>query len=86
MKNSEIQGTVISVKKQWWLKINTKIIRKNPLDGAIFPHIIKVKYTVYGQEYVKRKWVKARISAPKVGDTVTVVCDESNPENSNILL
>ena len=42
-------GTVVSVKKQWWLKVNTKVIRKGPLDGAIFPHIIKVKYMVDGK-------------------------------------
>ena len=35
-------GTVVSVKKQWWLKVNTKPIRMNTLDGATFPHIIKV--------------------------------------------
>ena len=41
--DKEIMGTVVSVKKQWWLKINTKAVRLGPLDGAIFPHVIKVQ-------------------------------------------
>lgn len=49
-------GTVISVKKQWWLKVNTKPVRMHALDGATFPHIITVKYSVNGQEYTRRKW------------------------------
>ncbi len=50
----ETTGTVISVSKQWWLKINTKAIRKGPMDGAVFPHIIKAAYKVDGKEYIKR--------------------------------
>ena len=46
---SETTGTVISVSKQWWLKINTKAVRKYPMDGAVFPHIIKVTYIVNGK-------------------------------------
>ena len=48
-------GTIISVKKQWWLKINNKPIRKGALDGAAFPYVIKVKYVVDGKEYIKRR-------------------------------
>jgi len=55
--DKETKGTVVSVAKQWWLKINTKPVRLHPLDGAIFPHIIKVSYTVDGVEYTKRKWI-----------------------------
>ena len=73
-------GTVISVKRQWWLKINTKPIRTNSLDGAIFPHIVKVKYSAEGMEYIKRKWLGARLAPPSVGDVITVVyqTDQSN--------
>ena len=38
------EGTVLSVKKQWWLKVNTKAVRLGPLDGARFPHIVTVEY------------------------------------------
>ena len=50
-------GTIVSAKKQWWLKVNTKAIRKGPLDGATFPYIAKIKYTIDGTEYVKNKWM-----------------------------
>ena len=40
---NETNGTVIAVAKQWWLKVNTKPIRMGSMDGAIFPHIIKVQ-------------------------------------------
>ena len=52
--DKETIGTVRSVAKQWWLKLNTKPVRKGPLDGATFPHIIKVQYVVDGKSYTKR--------------------------------
>ena len=51
----KVIGTVVSVKKQWWLKVNTKPVRMHALDGATFPHIVTVKYTVDGNEIVKKK-------------------------------
>ena len=54
----ETVGTVVTVAKQWWLKVNTKAVRVHSLDGATFPHIIKVRYTVGGKDYFKRKWIK----------------------------
>ncbi len=39
----ETMGTVISVIKQWWLKVNRKPARVHAMDGAAFPHTIKVK-------------------------------------------
>lgn len=46
----ETMGTVISVTKQWWLKVNRKPVRVHAMDGAAFPHTIKVKYTIDGKE------------------------------------
>ena len=34
----ETMGTVISVTKQWWLKVNRKPARAHAMDGAAFPH------------------------------------------------
>ena len=51
----ETMGTVISVIKQWWLKVNRKPARVHAMDGAAFPHTIKVKYTIDGKEYICRK-------------------------------
>ena len=81
----ETVGTVISVSRQWWLKINTKPIRMGTMDGAAFPHIIKVKYTADGKEYIKRKWIGAGNPVPAVGDTLTVLCSEENPNKAEIL-
>lgn len=40
----ETMGTVISVTKQWWLKVNRKPVRAHAMDGAAFPHTINVKW------------------------------------------
>lgn len=78
-------GTVLAVKKQWWLKVNTKAFRKGPLDGATFPHIIKVRYTVGGIEYVKSKWIGAGYPVPAEGDTVQLVYDDNEPEKISVV-
>ncbi|MBQ8283700.1 MAG: sugar ABC transporter permease [Clostridia bacterium] len=84
--DKEAQGTVISVTKQWWLKINTKPVRAHALDGAIFPHVVKVRYTIDGKEYFKRKWIRAGKPTPKIGDVVTVAYREENPKKAVIKL
>ena len=73
-------GTIVSARKQWWLKINTKAVRAGALDGAMFPYVIKVKYLAEGKEYVKRKWVMRKDYEPMVGDTVRVIYDDMKPE------
>ena len=78
-------GTVISVKKQWWLKVNTKPVRMYVLDGATFPHIITVKYSVNCQKYTKRKWIKACDTPPALDSEVTVMYDENKPSKSKVL-
>ena len=83
--NKETIGTVISVQKQWWLKINTKPVRTGPLDGAIFPHIIKVQYTVNGRTYFKRKWIGAGLPVPALGTALTVCYCKDNPKKAKIL-
>lgn len=47
--------TVISLQKQWWLKVNKKAIRFGAMDGAVFPYISKIQYSVNGKSYLKRK-------------------------------
>lgn len=77
-------GTIVSVKKQWWLKINTRAVRAGALDGAMFPYVIKVQYAVAGREYVKRKWIMRKDYEPVVGDTVRVIYDDLKPERIKI--
>ena len=81
----ETVGTVLSVARQWWLKVNTKMVRLHPLDGAIFPHIIKVRYTVAGKDYTKRKWIGPGKPVPAVGETVTVYYCADKPARAKIL-
>ena len=76
---SKTTGTVLSVKKQWWLKVNTKPIRKHALDGATFPHIVTVRYTVNGKEIIKKKWLKACVTPPSLNEQVAVVYREDKP-------
>lgn len=80
----EISGTVISVAKQWWLKVNTKPVRLHPLDGATFPHIIKAKYVVDGKEYVCRKWINAGCPAPHEGAAITIIYRADKPSKARI--
>lgn len=82
----EVIGTVISVKKQWWLKVNTKSVRTNPFDGALFPHIVKIQYTVNGKCYTKRKWIGVYCAVPLVGSNATVLYSEHKPAKAKILL
>lgn len=78
MENKTI-GIIISVKKQWWLKVNTKPVRMHAFDGATFPHIVTVKYTVDGNEFVKKKWLRSFITPPNVNDQVTVIYRTDKP-------
>ena len=84
--NKETTGTVVSVSKQWWLKVNTKPVRMGTMDGATFPHIIKVKYTVDGSEYTKRKWIHAGLPVPQVGGSVLVSYSADEPAKAKILV
>ena len=78
-------GTVISVKKQWWLKVNTKAFRLGPLDGAVFPHIAKISYTVDGKEYIRSVWIGTPYPVPEVGTTVDLIYDEDRPKRVKIV-
>ena len=82
--DKETNGTVVSVAKQWWLKVNTKPIRMGALDGATFPHIIKVQYVVDGNTYIKRKWIGAGEAVPAVGSEVTVLYCSNKPSKAKV--
>lgn len=55
-------GTVTAAHKQWWLKVNTKPIRRHAWDGALFPFIIDVEYTAGGIAYSKEEMDPCRAS------------------------
>ena len=83
--DKETIGTVRSVAKQWWFKVNTKPMRMGALDGAAFPHIIKVQYVVDGSTYTKRKWIGAGKAVPAVGSQLTVLYCSGKPGKAKIL-
>lgn len=80
-----VKGTVVSVKKQWWLKVNTKPFRTHALDGAEFPYIITAQYSVDGKEYKVKKWIKAGYPVPELNSNVLVVYNEDNPKKGRIV-
>ena len=82
----ETQGIVIKASKQWWLKINTKMFRTTPFDGAIFPYVIKVEYTVNDKKYYVRKWISAGLPVPELDSLVTVKYEENKPSKGKIIL
>ena len=81
----ETMGTVISVAKQWWLKVNTKPVRTNAFDGAAFPHIVRVQYVADGNTYVKRKWIGAGKPVPSVGSSLVVLYRTDKPDKARVL-
>lgn len=83
--DKQTTGTVLSVSKQWWLKVNRKPARLHALDGAEFPHIIKVEYNIDGKMYSKRKWINAGEPIPKVGSNIQVMYDSDRPSKAKIL-
>lgn len=83
--DKQTEGIVVSVKKQWWFSVRTKPFRTSPLDGTVFPHIMKVKYTVDRKEYTRRKWIKAGIPVPEVGSSVQVLYDSDKPSKAKVM-
>ena len=73
-------GKVASVKKCWWLKVNTKPVRTHALDGAAFPHVIYFLYTVDGVEYKGSRFISCLSPCPRAGEKITVYYDKSNPQ------
>ena len=55
------------------------------LDGAVFPYIIMVQYTVNGREYKKAKWISAGKPVPDIGSTLSVLYCESKPSKARVL-
>lgn len=83
--NLETMGIVRSVTRQWWYKINTKSARMLGTDGAIYPHVIKVQYTVGGKEYTRRKWIPAGMPVPCVGSSAVVIYREEKPAKAKVM-
>lgn len=84
--DKQIAGTVAAARKQWWLKINTKPARTLGTDGASYPYVIRVTYSVDGKEYSKRKWIHAGCKIPEVGSAVQVKYCSAKPAKAKLVL
>jgi len=87
MKNKNLleQGektfaTIKEVKRCWWLKVNTKPVRKHTLDGAKFPHKIVYIYEVEGETYIGKQYLSWSIDPPAVNSKITVYYQKDNPK------
>ncbi|MBE5770679.1 MAG: hypothetical protein E7336_04830 [Clostridiales bacterium] len=75
----ETTATVTDVKVCWWLKINTKPIRANAWDGAVFPHMVHFRYTVNGVSYTGKRYWPWRLTPPGRGEELTISFDPARP-------
>ncbi len=78
-KATAVPGTVTTVSRCWWLKVNTKAIRSHSLDGALFPHIITFEYTVDSVSYQGKRWVGVRHRVPQPGESIAIYYDPVSP-------
>ena len=82
----QTEGTVIDVKPCWWLKVNTKPVRRNLFDGAVFPHIIHFTYCVNGQTYTGKRYVNWNKHCPIKGEKITVYYETNKPDTYAVII
>ena len=78
-KTNNVDGKIIKRNKLWWLKINKKIFRTYPIDGATFPYKVRIEYNVNGRKYEKSKFIYWGNDSVNVGDSVIVTYEQNNP-------
>ena len=79
-------GKILKVHKCWWLKVNKSPVRINDLDGALFPHLMTVSYSVNGKKYKKTKFIGLRENLIGIFGTVDVFYDKDKPSRCTIKL
>lgn len=79
-------GTVLSAEPIWWVKINTKPVRVNGLDGAKSPHVIRFAYCVEGVTYHGSAYVSYTVRCPEAGENIPVYYDRDDPSKYAVTL
>ena len=79
-KGHSVRTTVTKVHRCWWLRINTKPIRRYSGDGAVYPHIIYFTYQVNGTDYDGALWIPVRYRVPAAGEAIEIYYDPEKPE------
>lgn len=86
LAGKEVKGTVTQVKTCCWLKVNTKAVRTNMADGARFPHILHISYTVDGKTYTAKRWVPWHQRCPVKDEIIAVHYEPEAPEKYGVFL
>ena len=71
---------------QRWLKVNTKPVRRNMFDGALFPHIIHFTYCVNEQTYTGKRYVNWNKQCPMKGEKITVYYEPDRPDKYAVIV
>lgn len=82
----QTKGMVTEVKTCFWLKVNTKPVRRSAIDGALFPHIIHFTYSVDGQTYKGKRYVNWNKRCPVKDERITVHYERENPEKYAVII
>lgn len=85
-QNNCTPGKIEKVTKCWWIKVNSKPVRMNSLDGALFPHLMTFTYSVNGKKYKKTKYIDLRENLIGIFGTVDVFYDKDKPSRCAIQL
>ena len=75
-----VPGTITAVSRCWWLKVNTKPVRRFSGDGAVYPSIITFAYQVDNIPYQGKRYIPHRYRVPQTGETIDVSYDPANPK------
>ena len=75
-----VPGTITAVSLCWWLKVNTKPIRRFSGDGAVYPSIITFSYQVDSISYEGKLYIPYRCRVPQAGESIDVYYDPANPK------
>ena len=54
------------------------------MDGAAFPYIIKIRYTIDGKDYTCRKWIGVGEKVPNTGDPIRLFYNEEKPSKVRV--
>ena len=77
-------GTITSIKKLYFIKINKKFFRTSIYKDSYFPLLITIKYKIYDKEYTKKKVIFKDINLTK--DTkISIVYKGNNPNKIKML-
>lgn len=79
-ENLFVQGCVTDVKECWWIKVNTKPVRRDMWDGAMYPHIITFDYQVNGVQYTGKRFVPHDETPPAKGQLLRVYYKADAPQ------